>query len=248
MKLIRPLNWFSGFWQTQRRFITRHMKHFGYASSGMKENCQNEAEFCLNDLKGLVAKNGGKSVTVTMPHLFSVYILNTLWLMMAGIRYNHDNEQLQVLQDLLSDLFAEVDMMGAPFSHFPYLRFIAPVASGYKNFVACHTKFHAFVRAEVENHKRTFIPTDEPRDLIDAYLKVLHSEQEGEKVDESFSELQLLAVCMDMFMAGTETTNKSANFMFLHLIRNEKIQMKAREEIDRVVGRDRLPSLDDRIK
>ena len=236
------------FWQTQRRFITRHLKQFGYASRGMRENCQNEAEFCLNDLTNLVAKNGGKSVTVTMPNLFNVYLLNTLWLMLGGIRYNPENEQLKVLQDLLCDLFASVDMMGALFSHFPFLRYIAPESSGYNSFVACHNKFHTFISAEVENHKKTFNPTDEPRDLIDAYLKVLFSGDENGKIDESFSELQLLAVCMDMFMAGQETTNKTVNFMFLHVIRNDKIQTRAREEIDRIVGRSRLPTLDDRAR
>lgn len=79
-------------------------------------------------------------------------------------------------------------------------------------------------------------------------MKVLYSGDDEGKIDESFSELQLLAVCLDMFMAGTETTNKTANFMFLHILRNENIQKKAREEIDRVVGRSRLPTLDDRVK
>lgn len=214
----------------------------------MREICENEAEFCLNDFKGLVEKNGGKSVTVTMPNLFSLYILNTIWLMMAGIRYDPENEQLKVLQELLTDLFSNIDMMGALFSHFPFLRFIAPEASGYNSFVACHNNIHKFVRSEVENHKKTFNPSDEPRDLIDAYLKVLFSGDEEGKIDESFSELQLLAVCLDIFMAGTETTNKSVNFMFLHIIRNEQVQIRAREEVDRVIGRSRLPTLNDRVK
>lgn len=216
----------------------------------MREICENEAEFCLNDLRKLVEKQGGKSATVVMPNYFSVNILNTLWLMMAGIRYESHDEDLRLLQEILSDLFASIDMMGALFSHFPFLRFIAPGASGYTSFVACHNKIHAFVRKEVDNHKKTFNPTDEPRDLIDAYLKVLYSgdEHNDGKIDESFSELQLLAICLDMFMAGTETTNKTTNFLFLHLVRNPEIQKKAREEIDRVVGRSRLPVLDDRVK
>lgn len=136
----------------------------------MREICQNEAEFCLRDLRELVGKNNGKSVIVTMPNIFSVYILNTIWLMMAGIRYNSDNKDLIVLQDLLSDLLASIDMTGALFSHFPFLRFIAPGASGYKSFVECHNNVHKFVRAEVENHKKTFNPSDEPRDLIVSYF------------------------------------------------------------------------------
>jgi cytochrome P450 len=226
------------------------LKEFGYARKGMREICENEAEFCLNDIKRLVAEQGGKHATVVLPNFFSVYILNTLWLMMAGIRYDSDNGDLKLLQELLTDLFASIDMMGALFSHFPFLIKVAPEASGYNNFVSCHNKIHAFVRKEVDNHKKIFEPSNEPRDLIDAYLKVLYSGDENNngKIDESFSELQLLAVCLDMFMAGTETTSKSTNFMFLHLVRNPKIQERAREEIDSVIGRSRLPTLEDRVK
>lgn len=245
---IFPLFFLSDFWQTQRRFIQRHLKNFGYARKGMREICENEAEFCLNDLRNLIAENGGKCATVVMPDRFSLHVLNTLWLMMAGIRYDSSNKKMKLLQHLLTDLFANIDMMGTLFSHFPFLRFIAPEASGYKTFVACHTNIHKFLRDEVENHKRTFNPSDESRDLIDAYLNVLYSGDENGKVDESFSELQLLAVCLDMFMAGTETTNKTVNFLFLNLVRNQDIQTKARKEIDRVVGRSRLPTLDDRPK
>jgi len=63
-----------------------------------------------------------------------------------------------------------------------------------------------------------------------------------------YSESQLLAICMDMFMAGSETTSKSLGFGFLYLLLNPEVQKKAQEEIDRVVGRDRLPTLNDRPK
>lgn len=239
---------FAEFWQTQRRFVQRHLKEFGYARKGMQEICENEAEFCLNDLRKLIDDNGGKCATVNMPDRFSVYVLNTLWLMLAGIRYDSHNRDMKVLQSLLTDLFANIDMMGSTFSHFPFLRFIAPEASGYNSFVQCHNNIHKFVRNEVDKHKTTFDPSNQPRDLIDAYLKVLYSGDENGKIDESFSELQLLAICLDMFMAGTETTNKTANFMFLHLVRNPQIQKKARREIDRIIGRSRLPTLRDRVK
>lgn len=63
-----------------------------------------------------------------------------------------------------------------------------------------------------------------------------------------YTEDQLLAICLDMFMAGSETTSKSLGFCFLYLILYPDVQKKAQEEIDRVVGRDRLPSLQDRPK
>jgi cytochrome P450 len=53
---------------------------------------------------------------------------------------------------------------------------------------------------------------------------------------------------MDMFMAGSETTSKSLGFGFLYLLLTPDVQEKAREEIDRVIGKTRSPNLNDRPK
>lgn len=215
----------------------------------MKEICEAEAEFCLNDFRKRIEEHGGKCMKVPMSNIHGTYVLNSLWKFMAGIRYNPENEELKLLQELLNDLFKNIDMMGATFSHFPILTYIAPEASGYNSFVQCHTNIHKFLKREIENHKRNFNPSDDPNDLIEAYLRMLYSgDEESGQVHESFSELQLLAICLDTFMAGTDTTMKSLNFMFLHLVRNPSIQKRARREIDAVVGRNRLPKLEDRVK
>lgn len=49
-------------------------------------------------------------------------------------------------------------------------------------------------------------------------------------------------------MAGSETTSKSLGFGFLYMLLYPEVQRKAQEEIDRVVGRDRMPTLNDRPK
>lgn len=232
------------FWQDQRRFIVRHLKEFGFARRGMSDMIQNESEHLLNDFKGMVAKGNGQ-VMLKMRDAFSVYVLNTLWTMMAGIRYNQENKEVQQLQGLLYTLFTKIDMVGATFSHFPFLCYLAPNMSGYTSFKECHKHFYAFMAKELENHKRTFHAGNEPRDLIDVYLQAMH---DSETETDGFSEKQLLAVCLDLFIAGSETTNKSVGFLFLHMIRNQTIQARMREEIDRVVGRDRLPTLEDRPK
>lgn len=238
---------FSDFYNVQNRFVVRRLKEFGFARKGMTEICEAEAEFCLNDFRQMIAKNGGKCIKAVMPNIHGLYILNTLWQFMASVRYNPDNDELKLLIKILDDLFKSIDMMGALFSHFPLLQYIAPEVSGYNSFVKCHNNLHEFIRKEVEKHKKHFNPSDEPTDLIDAYIRVLYSGDDSGQTHESFSEQQLLGICLDMFMAGTETTMKSLNFLFLHLIRNQSIQQRARSEIDRVIGR-RLPKLDDRVK
>lgn len=231
------------FWLEQRRFIMRHLKEFGFARRGMVEMIQNEAEHLLEDFQNLLGKGNGQAM-VPMRDAFSLYVLNTLWTMMAGIRYNQENKEVIKLQNLLYTLFTNIDMVGALFSHFPFLRFLAPDFSGYNQFKDIHRLLYSFLGDELENHKKTFKIENEPRDLMDVYLKAMNSTEKN----DSFSEKQLLAVCLDMFIAGSETTNKSLGFLMLHIIREPEIQRKMQEEIDRVVGRERLPVLEDRTK
>lgn len=178
-------------WQEQRRFVVRHLKEFGFARKGMVDIIQNEAEHLFEDFQEMV-NNPLQHALVNMEDVFSIYVLNTLWVMLAGIRNSKENENVKRLQKLLSDLIASVDMVGAMFSHFPFLRFIAPEASGYKQFLRTHVHMYAFLRQEVENHRKNFCMENEPRDLMDVYLRVMCSSKEA----SSFTEQQLLAVCL----------------------------------------------------
>ncbi|XP_020291003.1 probable cytochrome P450 303a1 isoform X2 [Pseudomyrmex gracilis] len=182
-------------------------------------------------------------IIMHMDDAFGVTVLNTLWRMMASKRYDYGDKELVYLQRILTKLLKEIDMTGAPFSHFPFLRFIAPELSGFKSFINVHKELWAFLKEELHNHKNTFVPSA-PRDLMDVYLTALNSKD----CSDTFSESQLLAVCMDLFMAGSETTSKALSFGFLYLIMFPEVQRKAQEEIDKVLGRDRFPTLDDRPK
>lgn len=233
------------------------MKDFGYGRKGMREICETEISHCAEDMKRIIDRSGRNgSVVIKLKNHFNVYVSNTLWQLMAGKRYDIDDPNMLTMQRILSELFASIDMKGATFSHFPLLRFIAPEMSGYKFFIDAHYNFHNFVGVEVDKHRQAFDPANEPQDLIDAYLQMIHmkafgsnNNNEGEgDVHESFSEKQLRAVILDLFLAGSETTNKSTNFMFLHLLKDVDMQDRARDEIDRVVGRNRLPTIDDRVK
>ncbi|XP_012222204.1 probable cytochrome P450 303a1 [Linepithema humile] len=191
------------------------------------------------DIKKLSQSTG---VIVSMNDTFGVTVLNTLWQMMAGKRFDTDDKQLKYLQRILTKLLEEIDMIGAPFSHFPLLRFIAPEMSGYKLFVETHQELWTFLKEELYNHKNTFIPSA-PRDLMDVYLTVLDSKD----YSKTFSESQLLGICVDLFIAGSETTSKALGFGFLYLLLFPHVQRKAQEELDRVLG-DRFPTLADRSK
>lgn len=63
-----------------------------------------------------------------------------------------------------------------------------------------------------------------------------------------FTDEQLLSVCLDLFMAGSETTSNTLSFAILYMLKHQDVQKKVQEEMDRIVGRNRWPNLQDRSK
>ncbi|XP_033248808.1 probable cytochrome P450 303a1 [Drosophila miranda] len=225
-------------WVEQRRFILRHLKNFGFARSGMTDIVHNEATCLLHDLRAVVRREGGHQARIQMHDLTSVYVLNTLWCMLSGQRYDPGSVEITELLETFFELFKNIDMVGALFSHFPLLRFIAPDYSGYNGFVESHRALYSFMSKEIELHRRTYRSFDEPRDLMDSYLR---AQEAGNDDKGMFSDESLLAICLDMFLAGSETTNKSLGFCFMHLVLRPDIQERAYAEIKEVVGLERIP-------
>nr|CAH7748876.1 unnamed protein product [Callosobruchus chinensis] len=232
------------FWIEQRRFLLRHLREFGFGTRNMSTLVEEETQELVNHVNSII-DHDDRSI-FNMHNLFCVPILNSLWKMLAGNRYGAGDEKMVELQQILADLFKQISMVGTTFSYFPILKYLAPEASGYNLYVKSHMRIWEFLFKELEYHKKTHNP-DMPRDVMDIYLDVIKS-AETQSVHESFSEEQLVALAMDMFMAGSETTSNTLSFCFLYLLLYPEVQKKAQDEIDAVVGKTRVPSLDDRPK
>ncbi|XP_030383844.1 probable cytochrome P450 303a1 [Scaptodrosophila lebanonensis] len=232
-------------WVEQRRFIFRHLKNFGFARSGMMDIVHHEATCLLQGLREKVLAAGGGPTRIPMHDLFAIYVLNTLWCMLSGRRYERDSPEITELLEMFHELFKNIDMVGALFSHFPLLRFIAPDYSGYTAFMESHRALYAFMRKEIELHRSSYRNYDTPRDLMDSYLR---AQEAGNDSKQMFSDESLLATCLDLFLAGSETTNKSLGFCFMHMVLQPEIQERAYTEIKEVVGLERIPEWSDRPK
>ncbi|XP_067211292.1 methyl farnesoate epoxidase-like [Linepithema humile] len=276
-------------WAEQRRFVTRHLREFGFSRTGMAALVEDEARELLEHLKKLLQDIGkspktsnkdnlnklelhdkfsavedetlkhelrtaikaeevqrvseSREMIIEMVHIFDLNVLNSIWRMIVGKRFEIGDKKLERVQRILTKTLTEMDMLGSLFSYFPLLRFIIPETSGYKSFAEGHKELWDFVEEQMQYYKKTLDP-NAPRGLMDVYLTALSSENRS----DSFNESQLVAVCVDLFMAGTETTANSLTYAFLYLILFPRVQKKVQEELDRVIGRDRLPTMADKPK
>ncbi|XP_068896333.1 methyl farnesoate epoxidase-like [Tenebrio molitor] len=224
------------FWQKQRKFSLQHLKNFGLGRKEMEEKIQDETR----DLISMFKKQC--SQPIWMHTAFDVSVLNVLWAMMAGERFNIDDERLRKLLNIIHDAFRLTDMSGGILNQMPFLRFIAPETCGYNQLVNVLVRMWEFLEETISEHRRTMCTTH-ARDLIDAFLQNMNI-----KSDPSFTDDQLMSLCLDLFMAGSETTSNTLGFAVVYMIEFPEIQKKVQNEMDDIVGRNRWPTLQDRIK
>lgn len=61
----------------------------------------------------------------------------------------------------------------------------------------------------------------------------------------SFTVDQLIIVCLDLFIAGSQTTSNSLDFAFLMMLAHPEMQRKVQAELDEVLM-NRTPCLEDK--
>lgn len=185
--------------------------------------------------------------------------------MLIGNRFPLNDSRLSKLMELVHASFRMLDMSGGILNQMPFVRFLAPKYSGYKDIKLILNEFYTFLKVTTFflifiNHRLRYSmvyekclqeSVDEHRDKINdqedfigAFLMEIEKNRESPK---SFSEEQLLVVLLDLFLAGSETTSSMLSFVILLLLRHQDVQAKVRAEIDAVIG-DREVRLEDKNK
>ncbi|GAB1609566.1 cytochrome P450 2B4-like, partial [Argonauta hians] len=127
-----------------------------------------------------------------------------------------------------------------PESFLPILRYIlwnSPVRNLLKGDKAIRT----FIKKKITEHRESF-NAEHIRDFIDAYLMRL----EKDSNNDAMSEANIFRTIMDIFLAGTDTTAVSLNWAFLYMAKYPDIQMKCREEIEKVTNLNRPVKMEDK--
>nr|XP_060610900.1 cytochrome P450 2C44-like [Anolis sagrei ordinatus] len=108
-----------------------------------------------------------------------------------------------------------------------------------KNSMKCRD----IVLEEAEEHRATLDPNS-PRDFIDCFFIRMDQEKHNEPFELT---MENMVICsLELFGAGTETSSMTIRYGLLILQKYPEIEEKVQEEIDRVVGRSRMPSMADR--
>ncbi|KAF2075575.1 hypothetical protein CYY_003118 [Polysphondylium violaceum] len=104
----------------------------------------------------------------------------------------------------------------------------------------CLEKVLKFIRKEYQEHLDSFKEEykNNPRDFMDIMINEFQNRKE--KLESIY------LICLDLLLAGTDTTAGSIEWSFLYMANNPEIQEKAYKELDSVIGKNRNVVLSDR--
>ncbi|VEN49099.1 unnamed protein product [Callosobruchus maculatus] len=222
-------------WKAQRNFVTTHLKDLGFGKNRMELMMKEEVVEILE-----VIRENSKNVQIGK--LLAPSIINILWAFTSGTRIRRDDPQLNKLLDLLEKRTKAFDMSGGTLSQHPWLRYIAPEKTGYNLIQRINADFKNLLMGTIKEHYKNWV-NGKDEDLIYAYINEIKATNGNKGI---FTDEQLLLVCLDIFLAGAQTTGSTLDFMFLVMILYPDIQKKVHSCIDAAFRKDESITYQDR--
>ncbi|ENN72442.1 hypothetical protein YQE_10910, partial [Dendroctonus ponderosae] len=263
--LAGVINTSGKLWKEQRRFVHDGLRHFGMSYlSSRKARMEKRIVSEVDDFLQILQAANGEPLDLNP--VLAVSISNVICDVLMSVKFSHNDSRFIRFMELIEEGFQLFGSLEYVF-FIPILRYlpghsktrqkIAKVTTQPPNLRLKTSKppppqnreeMAQFFQEVIDDHKKTFDPSH-LRDLLDTYLFAIQKAKEEGVADHLFEgkdhDRQMQQIIGDMFSAGMETIKSSLHWAVLFMMHNPEHMRAAQEELDQVVGRLRLPKLED---
>ncbi|XP_078006895.1 LOW QUALITY PROTEIN: cytochrome P450 2C44-like [Phascolarctos cinereus] len=223
-------------WKHIRRFSLMTLRNFGMGKRSIEERVQEEAQCLVEELR----KTKGEPTDPTF--ILGCAPCNVICSILFRERFKYNDEKFLNLMNMLNENFHLANTLWAQLYNFlPAFRVYLP--GNHKRFSRNAEGIKHFILEKVKEHQKMLDPSN-PQDYTDCYLSKM--QQEKDNPQSEFDLENLITTASDLFGAGTETTSSTLRYGLLLILKHPAVQAKIHEEIDRVIGHNRVPSIKDR--
>ena len=187
-----------------RRFTLKCLRDLGVGKNQSEAIVLEESRNLVEEMERLRSQGDGVISGSKLDTVFKKTALNVVWHFCGGRRFDYEDQRMEKLLYFL-DCFVILgkEILGKPLGSLPFLRHIPPYRSKYNEVKEGLGLLREFVSESIEEHVDS-LDVSNPRDLIDMYL--IESQQQDHS--KTFTRENLVAICVDLFLAGSETTAK----------------------------------------
>ncbi|XP_072045919.1 cytochrome P450 2J5-like [Amphiura filiformis] len=222
-------------WKQQRKFSLSALRSMGVGKSSFEDQISRETGVLITEL----SKKTGQ---VFDPRKLIVNaVSNVICSVVFGKQYSYDDPEFRKLLEIAERHIQLVGAGGAQ-AFVKVLQYLPTKTN--RELIKNADRMEQFVQKHIDEHRSQFDP-DDIRDYTDVYLEEIRLHKERGEVLH-LKEDNVRGAVNNVFGAGVETTSTTLRWAFLYMITHPEIQKRIQDEIDSVIGRNRLPRLSDR--
>ncbi|XP_053566110.1 cytochrome P450 2F3 [Bombina bombina] len=225
-------------WQQQRRFSLATLRSFGMGKRSIEERVTEEATFLVEFFQRKQGKPFNPASRVTAA------VSNVICSIVFGDRFDTEDETFQTLLRMVNENITFLGKRGFQMYN-TYPNILKWLPGEHHKIFQNVSMLQTYLRGLIDNHLLSRDPNC-PRDFVDSFLNKI--EEEAGNPDSHFTMDSLTYTTFNLFIAGTETTSSTIRWALRFMLAYPEIQKKIQNEIDSVLGSEKCPSLEDRVR
>ncbi|XP_025097342.1 cytochrome P450 2U1-like [Pomacea canaliculata] len=226
-------------WKAQRKVSTQILRELGMGTNVLAAKIEEEVKEYIRVI------SESQVQPLDLKHLTQASVSNNICSIVLGKRFEYDDDvfgnNLRLMDAIVHDSGA-----GAAVSYLAFLRHLPGDFFKFKRFVDnMRLVMQKFIKPFIDEHNSRF-EEGSYDDFIGAYIIEIHHHRNRQSGSTHINDVNLLKLVFDIIVAGSETTSTAIRWTLVYFLHHPDVQDKCYEEIHRVVGTERAPTIQDR--